>query len=118
MALLLAFLALAAPFKVTLTAPTHAPAVNKRWPYEVRVVDSSGKPMPAKITAQVVDPIGAVHAVEFGLSHKTVTNWPIRGIFKDFVIWPPDSQGFQLTFRVIVTAAGGKQTLTYPVKAK
>jgi hypothetical protein len=118
MAVLLAALALA-PFHLTLTAPTHTPKVNARWSYSVRASDRSGKPLHARITAQVVDPFGGVHPVEYGNSTtKTVTNRPFTGTFRDFVQWPPESKGFRLTFRVTVTSAGKAVRVTYWVKPR
>ena len=45
------------PFKATLTAPTHTPKVNKKWYYVVRVTDLHGKPIKARLTAQIKDPV-------------------------------------------------------------
>ena len=67
----LAALLLAAPVahgretavKVTLTAPGHAPRIGQRWAYAVHAT-SGGKPVAARITAQIVDPIGGAHPVQ------------------------------------------------------
>jgi hypothetical protein len=107
----------AAPFNVTLVAPTHTPKVNAKWNYSVRAVDLKGKPLHARITAQVVDPIGGVHPVEYGDTTKTVTAIPFTGTFRDFVRWPPESRGFKVTFRVIVASSGKTVRVTYWVKS-
>jgi hypothetical protein len=118
-ALVFPLVAGAAPaFKATFTAPTHTPKVNVKWFYAVRVADLQGKPIRATITSQIVDPYGGVHAVEFGSTKKPVTNRPFTGVFRDYVKYPPESQGFKLTFRVIVKALGGKRVLTYWVKSR
>ena len=92
-----------AAFKATFVGGGHTPAINTRWPYTVKVTDAKGKPLAARITAVVVDPIGVVHPVEFFSSAKKhVTNYPIKGTFKDAIIWPPESKGYALTFKVTV----------------
>ncbi len=108
----------ASVFKATFTAPTHTPRVNAKWVYVVRATDSAGKAVKGTITSQIVDPYGGVHAVEFGCCKKKfVTNRPFRGVFRDYVLFPPESQGFRLTFRVTVKALGGKRVLRYWVKS-
>jgi hypothetical protein len=103
--------------RVTLTAPTHTPKVGVRWPYVVRA-SSAGKPIAGRITVQIVDPIGGVHPVEFDKSTKKVTNWPFKGTFRDWVIWPLESRGVPLTFRVIVRAGKVKRVLDYRVTSR
>ncbi len=96
----------ASAVKVTLTAPGHTPKVNVHWSYSVSAT-SGGKPAPAKVTAQIVDPIGGVHPVQFGTSTKNIVNWPFKGTFRDFIIWPPSSAvGIPLTFRLTVQVRG------------
>jgi hypothetical protein len=97
--------------------PGHTPKVNAKWFYTVRAT-LGGKPAHAMITSQIVDPIGGVHAVEFGDTHRFVTNRPFTGVFRDFVRIPPEAGGVKLTFRVIVKAGAAKRTLTYWIQAK
>ena len=119
MAAFLAALALASsPFKVTLTAPTHTPRVDVRWTYVVRAHDLAGKPLRARVTAQVVDPFGGVHPVEYGASTRKITNILFTGRFSDYVEWPSESRGFRLTFRVTVASGGKAVRLTYWVKPR
>jgi hypothetical protein len=109
----------ASSFKATLGAPTHTPKVNAKWVYTVRATDLKGKPVKAMITAQIVDPVGGVHAVEYGCcKRKFVTSRPFTGVFRDYVQFPPESQGFKLTFRVIVKALGARRVLSYWVKSR
>ena len=106
----------AAPFKATLTAGTHHPVINTRWPYAVKVVDAKGKPLRARISVAVVDPIGGVHPTLYYVSTtKYVTNIPFRGTFRDAVKWPPESKGYLLTFRVTVKVGTAKKVLKYLV---
>jgi hypothetical protein len=117
LALASASLALAAPtFKATLTAGTHHPAVDTRWPYTVKVVDARGKPLRARISVAVVDPLGLAHPTLYYVSDtKYVTNIPFRGTFRDAVRWPPESKGYPLTFRVTLKVGTTKKVLKYIV---
>lgn len=93
---------------VTLKTAGTKPKVNTHWPYSVTAT-LGGKPARGTVTAQIVDPIGGVHAVQFGASTKYVTRIPFKGTFRDYVIFPKDSVGYPLKFRVIVRAGGKKQ---------
>ncbi len=105
-------------FKATFAAPTHRPKVNAKWFYTVRVTNLSGRPIRATITSQIRDPYGGIHAVEFGCCKRNVLNHPFTGVFRDYVQFPPEAQGFRLRFRVIVKALGARRVLTYWVKAR
>ena len=106
------------PFRVQLLAPTHTPKANTTWRYTVRVRDLAGKPVPARITVQVVDPTGTAHALTYANTNKPLVRWPIVGVFHDYAQWPPDARGFPLTFRVIVFAKGAKRTLNYVIHVR
>ena len=103
-----------APVKVTVAAPGHTAKVNTHWNYTVAVT-KGGKPVAARITETIVDPIGGAHPVEFGKSTKTITNWPFKGVFKDFIIWPPSSRGIPLTLRISVKVGTVKKVVNYAV---
>jgi hypothetical protein len=109
-----AFAAGGATIRASLTATTHTPKVNVHWPYSVGLT-RDGKPAAGRITAQIVDPVGGVHPVQFGRNTKNVTNWRFIGVFRDYVIWPPSSRGVPLRFRVTVTATGFRKVLSYTV---
>jgi hypothetical protein len=100
--------------KVALHAPGHTPVIGTRWYYTVSVT-RAGKPVAATITEQIVDPIGGVHPVAFGTSTKNITNWPIRGTFRDFILWPADSREIPLRFRVTVRIGASRIVDDYPV---
>jgi hypothetical protein len=100
--------------KVALTAPGHTPTIGSRWDYTLTVT-SAGRPVAATLTEQIVDPIGGVHPVQFGTSTKNITNWRIRGSFRDFIRWPADARGIPLTFRVIVRVGDARTVDNYVV---
>jgi|SRR5581483_497665 len=114
----LATAALAAgSLRVTLTTGGHSPKAGAHWPYSVHAA-SGGKPARARVTVQIVDPLGGKHPVGFGAKKGNVTRIPFRGTFRDFVIWPKTSVGFPLVFRVTVTGGKVKRVLNYTVTVK
>jgi hypothetical protein len=111
-----------ATFKATLTAPGHTPKVLTKWHYVIRVVDLHGKPIAARLTMSIKDPTGQVHLVQYAATKKNIANWPIKGRFTDYIIWPADSKLASviggLVLRAKVTARGSSVTLTYRVKPR
>jgi hypothetical protein len=104
----------AAPVKATLSAPGHTPKLNTRWHYTLRVTQG-GRAASARLTAQIVDPIGGVHIVQFGSTTRNIKNFPIKGVFRDYIIWPRDSNGIPLTLRFLIRVGGKTTTLKYHV---
>ena len=107
-------LATGTPLKVALVAPGHSPKIKTHWNYSV-VATSAGKPASARITAVIVDPIGGTHPVQFGSTTKAIKAFPFKGTFRDFVIWPDDSRGIPLTFRLTVKSGGATKVIAYRV---
>jgi hypothetical protein len=107
-------LAAAPPAKVTLAAPGHSPKINTHWNYTLSVT-RGGKPAAATVTAQIVV-FGTRYPVQFGKNTKDIVNWPFKGKFKDYVIWPPSSAvGVPLTFRLTVKTGKTKKVINYTV---
>ena len=103
--------------RATLSAPTHTPKIKTKWYYVVRVTED-GKAAAARITAQIVDPIGGVHPVDFGPTTKPIRNYRIKGTFRDYIIWPSDSRGIRLTLRITVRVGTTKKVVKYWVVAR
>lgn len=101
----------AVPFKAVLKAPKTNPKVNVRWYYSITVTDLKGKPIRATVTAHILDPLGGVHPVDYGPTQKPIANFPFRGTFRDYLTFPPESKGFQLTIRWTIKAMGAKRIL-------
>jgi hypothetical protein len=102
--------------KATLKAPSTQPKVNVKWPYSIKVTDLKGTAISAKLTAVVIDPLGTVHPMDYGPTgppnpgpRKPITNWPFKGTFRDYIIFPPDAR--------LANTLGGL-TLRWTVKAK
>jgi hypothetical protein len=110
--------AAAAPFRATLNAPTHTPKTNAKWTYTVRATSPAGRPIPAAITVQILDPFGGAHAVTYANTKKAIVRRPFDGIFRDFIQFPSDAKGFKVTVRFTVYAKGAKLVLRYWIKAR
>lgn len=101
----------ASGWKVTLKAPAADPKLNAKWFYSITAKDLRGHPLSALLTAQVLDPFGGVHPIDYGPSkpEKPITNRPFKGTFRDYVTFPASSRGFTLKLRWTVKAkVGGK----------
>jgi len=100
--------------KVNLITPGHSPRIGRHWNYEVHAT-RDGKPVAGKITAQLVDPAGTVQPVRFGNTPKNVLNWPFKGEFRDFIVWPPDALGVTFKLRLTVHAGADETVVSYAV---
>jgi putative ABC transport system ATP-binding protein len=70
----------AARFRAALSAPTHTPPVgSKKWWYVVRATTAQGEPLHARLTVEVVDPLGTAHVAEVGTSTRKLLNFPFAG---------------------------------------
>jgi hypothetical protein len=108
-------LAAAPAFKATLKAPKANPKINVKWHYSIKVTDLAGKPIAATVTANMLDPFGGVHPVNYGPTQKPIVNFRFRGTFRDYLEFPPESKGFTLTARWTVKAKGGRRIVTRKV---
>jgi len=99
------------PFRAVLKAPAANPVVNVRWYYSLRVTDLRGRPIAATVTAHMLDPFGGVHPVEYGPTKKPIVGFRFKGMFRDYLEFPPESRGFSLRFRLTVEAKGKRRVL-------
>ena len=67
----------------------------------VRVTDSSGKPLPARLTMRILFGGNPVGKVDNGLVYRFVGTWHERK--GNEITWPPASRRQPLEFEVIVT---------------
>jgi hypothetical protein len=122
--------AAAAPFKATLTAPTHSPKANALWRITVTARSNSGKSLRATADYQFL-----LHGQVVSRAHPSPnadprsacakagncrhSPWPFRGRFRDTLVWPARSAGIDLTFRVVVKVKGlGTRNLDYSVRVR
>jgi hypothetical protein len=102
--------------RVSLSADTHHPRVGKPWHYEVRVTDSAGKPVPARIHLQILfggAPVGQIgrHRVPNGIWSETIGS---RGNAP----FPARALGVRLVFQAVVTALGQTKTANYWISVR
>jgi hypothetical protein len=93
-----------APIRVTISSPTHHPIVDKPWPVKITVTDMSGKPLPARLTMQVLFGGVPVGKIDNGAVYRFVGTWQEKK--GNEITWPPASRGQPLVFQAIVTATG------------
>jgi hypothetical protein len=105
-------------FRLALRAPTHTPRVGPKWWYVVRASDRNGAPLRARLTVEVVDPLGVAHPAEVGTSKRKLIDYPFIGRYRDFARWPPPARGYRLVFRVTVAARGARRTVRYWVRPR
>jgi hypothetical protein len=114
LAMLAAVAVALAPVHVTLSGLTHTPKVKVKNYYAVHAT-RGGKPVAARLTEVMVDPLGGKHPVTYGTTPKPLTNWPFKGVFRDFLVFPASGRGVPLTFRVTVTVGKAKRTIDFKV---
>ncbi len=95
------------PFRVTFTATTHTPKVNRPWSYVVRITDLHGKPIPALVHLQVLF-AGRVVG-QAGMHH-------VVGVWRETTTFPPRAIGVPLVWQTVVTAKGGTVKIDYWIK--
>jgi hypothetical protein len=100
--------------RVRFTAQSHHPRVGKRWRYEVRVTNGSGKPVAADVHLQVLFsgvPVGQIgrHHVQSGVWQETLGT-PGNPPF------PSRARGQPLVFEAVVRALGQTRKVDYWIR--
>ena len=105
--------------RATLRAPAADPVINVKWWYSIKATDLKGKPLKAKLTAEVIA-LGTSYPVDYGPSKplRPITNWPFKGTFRDYIIFPPESRGFTLTLRWTIKSKLDGETYKKVLKRK
>jgi hypothetical protein len=109
-------IALSAPFKATLHAPTHTPRVNTPWVITVRATDPAGRPIRARLTMRFLFGGVPVGKVDNGRVYTFVGTW--REKKGHAIEFPASSRGQRLTFQALVTARGRTIKLNYWVRPR
>jgi hypothetical protein len=108
--------ALAAPFKATLHAPTHTPQVGKPWVITIRARDLKGRPIRARLTMRFLFAGVPVGKVDNGRVFTFVGMW--REKKGQEIKFPPSARGHRLTFQALVTARRHTIRLNYWVRPR
>jgi len=108
--------ALSAPFKATLHAPTHTPRVNRPWVITVRATDLQGHPIRARLTMRFLVSGIPVGKVDNGRVYTFVGTW--REKRGEEIEFPATARGQRLTFQALVTARRHTIRLNYWVRPR
>jgi hypothetical protein len=92
------------PLHVVLTADSHHPRVGKRWHYEVRVTDATGKPVPANIHIQIL--FGGAPVGQVGRHHVVSGVWQETLGIPGNPPFPAQAKGIRLVFEALATSRG------------
>ena len=93
-----------ASVKVTIISPTHGPKANTPWPVTIAVTDTAARPLPAKLTMDVLFNGAPVGKIDNGARYRFVGTWQEKK--GNEISWPPAARGQPLAFEAIVTANG------------
>jgi hypothetical protein len=101
---------------VRLTAQSHHPRVGKPWSYEVRVSDSAGRPVAARVHLQIV--FGGVPVGQVGRHRVANGVWRERIGTDGNAPFPARARGQPLVFEAVVTAKGQTVKADYPITVR
>lgn len=89
---------------MTVTAATHKPKVNAKWPVKVKVTDAAGKPIAATLTMRVLFSGQQVGTIDNGRTYHFTGTWQEKP--KNEITWPAASRGEPLAVQFVVKADG------------
>src|SRR6266487_325064 len=108
--------ALSAPFKATLHAPTHTPRTTTPWVISIRATDPKGRPIRARLRMRFLFAGVPVGKVDNGRVYTFTGTW--REKKGQEIKFPSDGRGRRLTFQALVTARGRTIKLNYWVQPR
>ena len=106
----------AAKIRVQLTGQSHHPKVGKRWHYEVKVTDASGKPVAADIHLQFL--FGGIPVGQVGRHHVTDGFWRETFGTPGNPAFPARARGQPLVLQAVVTALGETRKASYSIRVQ
>ena len=81
-------LLLAAPVQARLSAPGHSPKIKTHWGYTVRRHERRQARRPGSSPSRSSTRSAGRTPSSSGRPRRTIANWPFKGAFSDFIIWP------------------------------
>ena len=99
--------------KVRIVGQSHHPRVGKKWHYEVRVTDSSGKPVAANIHLQFL--FAGVPVGQVGRHHVANGVWRETFGIPGNPPFPARARGQHLQLQAIATSNGRRGSATYAI---
>jgi hypothetical protein len=108
--------AVSAPFKATLHAPTHTPRINTPWVISIRATDPAGRPIRARVTMRFLFAGIPVGKVDNGRVYTFTGTW--REKKGQEIEFPATARGQRLTFQALVTEGRHTIKLNYWVQPR
>ena len=105
-----------APVRVTISAPTHHPRANAKWPVTVRVKNAAGQPIPATLTMRILFNGTPAGKVDNGRVYHFTGSW--REKRGEEITWPSASSNQPLAFEAIVRAQGTTVKKTWAITVR
>jgi hypothetical protein len=102
--------------RVTITAPTHHPRANAKWPVTVRAVNGNGQDVHATLTMRILLNGSPVGKVDNGRVFHFFGTW--REKSGQEITWPKASRGQALQFEAIVSAQHKTVKQTYAITVR
>ncbi len=99
------------PLSATLTASSHSPKINTKWPITVTAT-LNGKPAHASAIYEFLFDGTQVGPTQYPKSSKHFT---FTGHFSDTLVFPTASVGQTLTLRVVIKDAGHTVNLDWAI---
>jgi hypothetical protein len=96
-------------FRATLGGGTRAPRASASWPFVVRSVDASGRPVSGTAIVRVL-----VH----GRVMDTVGWFGFKGTLRRPYHWSPKLRGLRALLQATVVGPGGTRTVAYAVRVR
>ena len=106
----------ATQLEVTISAPTHHPKVNSKWPVTIRAVNGYGQAVHGTLTMRILFGGAAVGKVDNGRVYRFFGTW--REKPDQEITWPKASRGQPLQFEAIVTAQHKTVKRTWSIVAR
>ena len=103
----------ARPLKVQIIGQSHHPRVGRRWRYEVRVTDASGRPVAANLHLQFL--FAGVPVGQVGRHHVASGVWRETFGVPGNPPFPARARGQHLQLQAIATSNGRTGSATYAI---
>jgi hypothetical protein len=98
---------------VKISAPTHHPKANAKWPVTITATNGSGQNVHATVTMRILFNGNPVGKVDNGRVYRFFGTW--REKPGQEITWPKDSKGQPLEFEAIVKGQHRTVTKTYAI---
>jgi hypothetical protein len=98
---------------VKISAPTHHPKVNVKWPVTITATNGTGQAVRGTVTMQILFNGNPQGKVDNGKVYRFVGTW--REKPGQEITWPKQSSGVPLEFEAIVKALHATVKKTYAV---